>query len=287
MASAARTVERRWSLSSRTIASLRHWSLRGAAIVYLGLMIALPIVAIIEKGFANGLVSLRAALATPGAVQAILLTLFMATVTAIINAFFGTLLAYVLVRYRFPGRRVLSAIVDLPLAIPTLVTGVMLVVLYGPNAPIGKALAGAGIKVIFAQLGILLALLIVTLPFVVRAVQPVLLEIDVAEEEAAATLGASGWTTFRKIVLPAIRPAIAAGALLTFARSLGEFGSVVVVSGNITGRTLTAPVLIVQLAGQFKPDQAAAVATLLFAIAFVLVLVTTRLVRTRTGEDAA
>lgn len=283
MASAVQTVERRWIPSSRTVARMRHWSLRGAAVLYLGLFIALPIAAILEKGFAGGLADLRAALATPGATEAILLTLFMAFLTAVINALFGTLLAYVLVRFRFLGRQVLSAIVDLPLAIPTLVTGVMLVVLYGPSTPIGRALAGAGIKVIFAQLGILLALLIVTLPFVVRAVQPVLLELDVAEEEAAATLGASGWTTFRKIVLPAIRPAIAAGALLTFARSLGEFGSVVVVSGNITGRTLTAPVLIVQLAGQFKPEQAAAVATVLFAIAFVVVLVTTRLVRTRTG----
>jgi sulfate transport system permease protein len=157
----------------------------------------------------------------------------------------------------------------------------MLVALYGPASPIGRAMEGAGIEVVFARLGILLALLVVTLPFVVRAVQPVLLELDPAEEEAAQTLGASGWTTFRRIVLPAIRPAIAAGALLVFARSLGEFGSVVIVSGNITGRTLTAPVLIFQLASQFKPEQAAAVASVLFAISFGTVLITTRLARGR------
>jgi sulfate transport system permease protein len=157
-------------------------------------------------------------------------------------------------------------------------------VLYGPNTPVGQALSGVGIHVVFAQLGVLLALLVVTLPFVVRTVQPVLLEIDAAEEEAAATLGASAWTTFRRIVLPALRPAIAAGGLLVFARSLGEFGSIVVMSGNIPGRTLTVPVLISQLASQFKPDQAAAIASVFFAISFVVVLATTRLIRTRKEE---
>ena len=157
--------------------------------------------------------------------------------------------------------------------------------LYGPNSPIGSALERVGIHVIFAPLGIELALLFITLPFVIRTVQPVLLELDPAEEEAAATLGASGWTTFRRIVLPAIRPAIAAGALLSFARAMGEFGSVVILSGNITGRTLTAPVFIFQLTSQFRPAEAAAVATLLFSIAFVLVLITTRLTKPR--EEAA
>jgi sulfate transport system permease protein len=139
--------------------------------------------------------------------------------------------------------------------------------------------------VVYAKLGILVALCVVTLPFVVRAVQPVLLELDPAEEEAAQTLGASGWTTFRKIVLPAIRPAIAAGALLVFARSLGEFGSIVLVSGNFPHKTLTAPYLIYTLASQFKPDQGAAVATVLFAISFVVVLVTTRLTRPQKGRE--
>jgi sulfate transport system permease protein len=209
------------------------------------------------------------------------LTLVTAAAAAVINAAFGTLLACVLVRYRFPGRRVLSAVVDLPLAIPTVVTGVMLVALYGPRSPVGRVPAAAGVPVVFAELGVLLALLVVTLPFVVRTVQPVLLELDPAEEEAAATLGAGPWLTVRRVVLPAIRPAIAAGALLVFARSIGEFGSVVIVSGNVTGRTLTAPVLIFQLAAQFRPDQAAAVSTVLFAISFVLVLLTTRLARPR------
>ena len=183
-----------------------------------------------------------------------------------------------LVRFRFPGRGLLAGIVDLPFAIPTLVTGVMLVALYGPSSPVGRALGRHGIDIVFAAPGILLALLFVTLPLVVRTVEPVLLELDPAEEDAARVLGAGGWTTFRRVVIPAIRPAIAAGALLTFARALGEFGAVVIVSGNITGRTLTAPVFIFQLTSQFRPEQAAAVATLLFAMSFLLVLVTERLV---------
>ena len=137
---------------------------------------------------------------------------------------------------------------------------------------------------IFTPVAIMLALLVVTLPLVVRSVQPVLQELDPAEEEAAATLGANGWMTFRRIVLPAIRPAIVGGTLLTFARCLGEFGSIVLVSGNRAGETLTAPVFIFQLANQFRPIEAAAVATILFAMSFVLVLVTSRLLRRKEIE---
>jgi sulfate/thiosulfate transport system permease protein len=286
MASAAQTIHRP-VFRAPTVTRLRHLSLRGAAVTYLGAMIVVPVLAIVSKGFGGGLTAFRSAMSSPGAWEAIRLTLVTSALAAIINATFGTMLAYALVRYRFRGRGVLSAIVDLPFAIPTLVTGVMLVAIYGPNTPFGKALGSVGIHVIFAQLGVLLALCVVTLPFVIRTVQPVLLELDTAEEEAAQVLGASAWKTFRAVVMPAIRPAIAAGALLAFARGLGEFGSVVFVSGNITGKTLTAPYLIYQLANQFKPDEAAAVATMLFALSFVLVLVTNRLVRTERKEAAA
>jgi sulfate/thiosulfate transport system permease protein len=257
---------------------LATWGLRGTATLYLGMLIALPTIAVISKGFSDGLQSLRVALQAPGAREAILLTLALAGICAIINVIFGTLIAYVLVRYEFPGRGVLSTVVDIPFAIPTLVTGVMLRALYGPNSPIGGFIEGHGIHVIFGQLGILLALLFVTLPLVVRTVQPVLLELDEAEEEAARVLGATRWYTFRRVVLPKLRAGIAGGGLLAFARAIGEFGAVVIVSGNIIGKTLTAPVLVFQLASQFQPNQAAAVATLLFAISFVLVLVTERLV---------
>jgi sulfate/thiosulfate transport system permease protein len=256
---------------------LGKWSLRGAAIVYLLGAIALPLSAVASQGFGDGLAHLRAAMTTQGAWEAIRLTLSLATLCALINGVFGTLLAYVLVRYQFFGRGVLSAIVDVPLAIPTLVTGVMLLALYGPASPVGSALEGVGIKVAFAPLGILLALLFVTLPFVVRTVQPVLTELDLAEEEAAQSLGASGWTTFRNIVLPALRPGIAAGMLLAFARALGEFGSVAVIAGNISGKTLTAPFFIFQLNNQFRVEEAAAVATALFLTSFTVVLLTERL----------
>jgi sulfate transport system permease protein len=257
-------------------AAFGRWSLRGVAFLYLGLFILLPVAAIMERGFSGGLINLRDALGSFGAWNAIKLTLIMATLTAVINGTLGTLLAYVLVRVRFPGRGLLSTVVDLPFAVPTLVAGVMLVALYGPNSAVGGWFEGHGVHIIFAPLGILLAMLFVTLPLVVRSVQPVLLELDPAEEEAARVLGAGRWTTFRKVMLPALRPAIAAGALLTFARSLGEFGAIVFVSGNIPNKTLTAPVLISQLI-LANPAQAAAVSALLFGLSFVLVLATEKL----------
>jgi sulfate transport system permease protein len=290
MAVAAQTLgkPRRRVLPARTAKGLRHLALRGTAITYLVLMVAIPFAAIIAKGFGDGVATFRAAMSNPGAWEAVRLTLVTSAVAAILNALFGTILAYVLVRYRFRGRGLISSVVDLPFAIPTLVTGVMLLTLYGPNSPVGRVLDGVGLGVAFTKFGILIALMVVTLPFVVRTVQPVLLELDPAEEEAAMVLGASPWVTFRRIVMPAIRPAIAAGALLAFARAIGEFGSVVLLSGNRTGDTLTAPVFIFQLANQFKPEEAAAVATMLFAISFVLVLVVNRLVQVgRKTEEAS
>ena len=284
MASAAQTAHAPGGLRGshhRTAAMLRHVGLRGAAIVYLVAMVVIPVAAIVTKGFGEGLGSFKTALAIPAAWAAIRLTLIASAAAALINAIMGTALAWVLVRYRFPGRRILSSVVDLPMAIPTLVTGVMIVTLYGPNGNVGRSLERLGIQVVFTPIGILLALCVVTLPLVVRSVQPVLQELDVAEEEAAATLGATPWVSFRRIVLPAIRAAVVGGTLLTFARCLGEFGSVVLVAGNRPGETLTAPVFIFNLAAQFRPEEAAAVATMMFAISFVLVMVTTRFLRRR------
>jgi sulfate transport system permease protein len=280
MGSAAQTLGGRGRLrsSQSTAASLRHLALRGAAVVYLGLLVALPVVAVVTKGFGDGLGTFRDAMAAPAAWAAVRLTLWTSTVAAGLNAVMGTLLAWVLVRYRFPGRRLLSTVVDLPLAIPTLVTGVMILALYGPNSIFGRFLDGLGIRVLFTPIAIVIALCTVTLPLVVRNVQPVLQELDTAEEEAAATLGAGPRTTFRRVVFPAIRSAVVAGTLLTFSRCLGEIGSVILVAGNIPKKTLTAPVFIFQLTSQFKPAEAAAVATLLFAFSFVLVLVTSRLI---------
>ncbi len=254
------------------------WGLRGLAILYLGAMVLIPLGAVVARGFGDGLASLQSALETNGAWAALQLTVFASAVVAVINGVFGTLLAYVLVRFRFPGRAALAALVDLPFAIPTLVTGVMLVALYGPSSPIGGLFNRIGVQLIFAVPGIILALLVVTLPLVVRATEPVLLELDYAEEEASYILGASAWTTFRRVVLPALRPAITAGVLLSFARALGEFGSIVIVAGNLTGKTLTAPVFIFQLTSQFRYAEAAAVSAVLFGLSAVLVLITERLV---------
>jgi sulfate transport system permease protein len=254
------------------------WGLRGIAFLYLGIMVVLPLSAVIAKGFGGGMASLRDAFAQIGARQAVLLTIGMAVLVAVINAVFGTIIAYVLTRYRFWGRRALSTVVDIPFAIPTLVTGVMLRALYGPNSPVGAFLQDHGVKVIFARLGILVALLFVTLPLVVRTVQPIMQELDPAEEEASRVLGGGRWVTFRRVMLPHLRSGIMAGSLLALARALGEFGAVVIVSGNIINQTLTGPVLIAQLITGFKPEAAAAIGTILFGLAFVLVLIVERLV---------
>jgi len=259
-------------------AAAGRWGLRAAALLYLGLMVALPTAAVVSRGFGHGLAALKDALASPGAHRALTLTIVLSLSTALINAVLGTLVAYVLVRYRFVGRGVLSALVDIPFAIPTLVTGIMLVALYGPNSLVGGFFADHGFQIIFAKPGILLALLFVTLPLVVRTVQPVLLQMDLAEEEAARVLGATRWTTFRKVVFPHVRAGVVAGGLLSFARAMGEFGAVVILSGNLVNKTLTAPVFVWQLLSQFKPDDAAAVATLLFGLSFALVLATERLI---------
>ncbi len=262
-----------------------RWGLRGTALLYLGLLVVLPIVAVLTRGFGHGLGALRDAFAAPGAWKAVELTLVLGAVTAVVNGVFGTLIAYVLVRYRFPGRSALSTIVDVPFAVPTLVTGVMLRALYGPSSPVGSFMERHGLHVIFAPAGILLALLFVTLPLVVRTVQPVMLELDRSEEEAAHVLGAGRIRTARSVVLPHLRPAIAAGSLLVFARAIGEFGAVVIVSGNIIGKTLTAPVFIFGLISQFRPEQAAAVAALLFGLSFVLVMLTEHLVRRGAAKE--
>jgi sulfate/thiosulfate transport system permease protein len=245
-------------------------ALRAAVIAYVGVMVVLPLAALVEHGLADGLTALWQAVTQPVAAAAILLTLWTAALMAIINAVFGTLTAWALVRYEFPGRSALSALVDLPFAIPTLVTGVMLVILLGPQSALGGWLAGHGIQVAFAPPAIVLALLFITLPFVVRAVEPVLLEQDPAEEEAARTLGAGTWTVFWRILLPPILPALLSGTIRSFARALGELGSIIVVSGNIPYRTLTAPIYIFGEIESGAPQTAAAVSVVLLALALLL-----------------
>jgi sulfate transport system permease protein len=235
-------------------------------------MIALPLSAIFANGFHDGLAAFWQDITNPTAFAALKLTLTTAVIVTLINAVMGTLTAYVLVRYRFPLQGLLNAIIDMPFAIPTLVTGVMLVALYGPQRTLGAWLNGHGIQVIFATPGIVLALLVITYPFVIRTVQPVLMETERGQEEAAYTLGASKWVTFRHIVLPSISPAIITGSLLSFGRALGEFGSIVVVAGNIPLKTLTAPVYVYGQIESQNQRGASSMSIILLSLSFSLIL---------------
>jgi sulfate transport system permease protein len=257
-----------------------RWGARAVALSYLTVMLIVPLVVILQDGLRQGLSGLWRAISAPVAWHALGLTLWTSALMALINAVMGTLTAYALVRYEFPGKRLLNAIVDLPLAIPTLVTGVMLVVLYGPQEALGGWLQNTlGWRIIFAPPGIVLALLFVTYPFVVRTVQPVLLGLDRDQEEVAETLGAGAWTVFRRITLPPLALPLASSTLLSFARAIGEFGAIVIVAGNIPLRTQTAAVYVL---GQIESDNrmgASAVSIVMLAIAFGLVLLVNALQR--------
>ena len=259
-------------ISGRVSLPWGRWGLRVTAFLYLGFMVALPLATIIKNGVADGLPAFWGDVTNPTAFAALKLTLTTSIIITIINAVMGTLTAYVLVRFRFPGMGLLNTLIDMPFAIPTLVTGVMLVALYGPQRTVGAWLNAHGIQVIFATPGIVLALLVITYPFVIRAVQPVLMEVEKGQEEAAYTLGASKWTTFRRVVLPTIGPALITGSLLCFARALGEFGSVVVVAGNIPGVTLTAPVYVFGQIESQNQRGASAMSILLLALSFTLIV---------------
>jgi sulfate transport system permease protein len=200
--------------------------------------------------------------------NAIKLSIYTSAFMTVVNTVVGTLTAYVLVRYRFPGKNIFNTLVDLPFAVPTLVTGVMLVILYGPQTFIGSFLSRElGIRVLFDTPGIILALLFVGYPFVIRTVQPVLLQLESNQSEAAQTIGASSWTTFWRIIFPVLRPAIATGALLSFARSLGEFGSVIVVAG---GRAVTGTMYIYTRVEAGDMQAASSVSMVLLLVAFAI-----------------
>lgn len=250
-----------------------HMLIRTAAFSYLIVLLVIPLMVILQDGLREGLGELWHQVTLPTARAALSLTVWTAGVMTIINTTMGLLTAYVLVRRDFPGKNLLNAVIDLPLAIPTLVTGVMLVVLYGPQAALGSWLKDAfNIKVIFAPPGIILALLFITFPFGVRSVQPVLASLESAQEDAAATLGASPWTIFRRVVLPPLLLPVLSGALLSFARAIGEFGAIVIVAGNIPLVSQTAAVYVL---GEVESENrlgASAVSLIMVALAYSLVL---------------
>ncbi|MDR3635548.1 MAG: sulfate ABC transporter permease subunit CysT [Isosphaeraceae bacterium] len=247
--------------------------LRGATLSYLGVMVVLPLVALGYEAATPGASAFWKAIVNPFAWHALKLTFATAGVMVLINAVTGTATAWVLVRYPFPGREIMNALIDLPFAVPTVVTGLMLVALYGPSSVLGVLLGRIGFEVIYQKPGIVLALLFVTYPFVIRSVQPVLLEMDRAEEEAAATLGASAFTTFRRVTLPTLWPAILTGTALSFSRALGEFGSVVMVAGNRPLETKTGPMYIFGEIESGNPHGAMVVSVVLLAASLGILIV--------------
>lgn len=245
-------------------------ALRALVVAYLAVLIIVPFAALVFTGLEGGLAGVWRAISAPAARDALFLSLWTALIATLVNVVAGTATAWALVRVDFRGRRFVSALVDLPFAVPTLVAGVMIVLLFAPSGRLGAALGARGIEILFATPAIVLALLFITLPFVVRAVEPVLRELDPAEEEAALTLGATPWKTLRRVVLPALTPAITSGALQGFSRCLAEFGSIVVVSGNIPFRTLAVPVYIFGQVESGETQSAAAVSIALLALSLAL-----------------
>jgi sulfate/thiosulfate transport system permease protein len=217
------------------------------------------------RSFDDGIGEFWDAITSPQAVAAIRLTLIASVIVAAIDAVMGVLIAWVLVRDDFRGKSVVNALIDLPFALPTIVAGLVLLALYGPSGPVG-------INVAYTRVAILLALLFITLPFVVRAVQPVLMALERDVEEAAESLGARPWTIFRRIILPSLRPAMLAGVGLAFGRAVGEFGSIVLISGNLPYKTEVASVLVFAQIESDNTTGAAAVSVLLLAISFFVLL---------------
>jgi len=240
--------------------------------VYLSVLVLLPVAALLASATSGGASSFWQSVSSPEAVAALKLTVIVSAIVVAVNALTGTLIAWVLVRDEFPGKGIVNALIDLPFALPTVVAGVVLLALYGKGGP-------AGIDITFTRAAVGLALLFVTLPFVVRSVQPVLIELDRSMEEAAGSLGAGSWTVFRRIVLPNLTPAILSGAALSFARALGEFGSIVLISGNLPFKTEVASVYIFNQVENENVSGAAAVSVVLLACALVVLAAMTWLSR--------
>ena len=252
--------------------------LRGTVTLYLSLVVVLPLTAVVWRSGRDGWDAFWAAATQPQALAALRLTFVVSLAVAAGNVVMGTIIAWVLVRDEFPGKRVVNALIDLPFALPTIVAGITLLALYGSNSPVG-------VNIGYTRAGVLLALAFVTLPFVVRSVQPVLMTMEPDMEEAARCLGAGPVTSFRRIVLPTIAPALLAGAALAFARAVGEFGSVVILSGNIPYRTEVASVHVFSLVENDDVGSAAAVSVVLLATS-VLVLAGLNLLQRRRTRHA-
>ncbi len=249
----------------------------GLTLLYLGVVVLVPLSALALHATALSWADAWAIVASPRALASYRLSFGASLVAASVNVVFGVLVAWVLARYRFPGRSVVDALVDLPFALPTAVSGIALTAVYARTGWIGRFLEPLGVRAAFSPLGVTIALTFIGLPFVIRTVQPVLTELDAELEEAAAVLGAGRWQTFRHVLLPILVPAALTGFTLAFARALGEYGSVVFISGNMPLRTEIAPLLIMTRLEQYDYAGAAAIAVVLLGSSFLLLLAINRL----------
>ena len=246
----------------------------GLALSYFSLIVIIPLAVLVFRAVDAGWAKFAAELTSSRTLAAFRISFGMAYLAAMINAVFGLIVAWVLVRYEFPGRRLVDSLIDLPFALPTAVAGISLATLYSTHGLLGKPLAALGIKVAFTPLGILIALVFVGLPFVVRTVEPVLRDFDRELEESAAMLGASRYNILRRVVLPPLLPAVMTGFTLAFARAIGEYGSVIFIAGNMPGYSEIAPLLIVIKLEQFDYAGATVVATLMLVASFILLFAT-------------
>ena len=245
----------------------------GFAVAYLSIIVLLPLSALVLRPATLGLDGFLGVLTDSRVLAALRLSFGAAFIAALVNAFFGLIVAWILVRYDFPGKRIVDALVDLPFALPTAVAGIALATIYAPNGWIGGLVAPLGIKIAFTPVGVLLALIFIGLPFVVRSLQPVLQDLDKEIEEAAVSLGANRAQTFRLVILPAILPALLTGFALAFARAVGEYGSVIFIAGNMPLVSEIAPLLIVIKLEQFDYAGAAAIGVIMLAASFLILLV--------------
>jgi sulfate/thiosulfate transport system permease protein len=244
----------------------------GLSLAALSLLVLIPLAALVLRAARIAPEELWDLITEPRTLAAVRLSFGAAFGAAIVNVFFGLLLAWVLVRYQFPGRGVVDALVDLPFALPTAVAGISLTALWSQNGWLGRFVEPLGLNVAFTRLGVLIALAFVGLPFVVRSVQPVLADLDADLEEAAAVLGASRWQTFRRVVLPPLVPALLTGFSLAFARGVGEYGSVIFIAGNLPMQTEIAPLLIVTKLESYDYTGATALAVVLLSLSFTILI---------------
>ncbi|MFD1825631.1 MULTISPECIES: sulfate ABC transporter permease [Mumia] len=266
---------------------LIRYALRTIVLVYLGLLIVWPVSLVAKNAFAEGVGTFVDALTEETTAYAFQLTLIVAVWAVVINTVFGILISILLVRYTFPGRRMLSALIDLPLSVSPVVVGLALLLAYGgTNGWFGPALEDSGLQVIYATPGIIMATAFVSLPLVIREIVPVLTEIGTEQEQAARSLGANAWQTFRRITIPAIRWALVYGVVLSLARSLGEFGAVKIVSGNVVGQTQTATLVVEEKYQNFE-QTAAYASSFVLAAAAVLALIVVTMLRPGHSESAS